>query len=134
MDRPAIYSRRNDSSNTTPPAATLENNQTTKTMKKRVHYKKTSITLNQSVEGETIEQKIERIVNNKEPLKDGAPLIYTERKEGIRPSTNIRTDRFEIAIDGMDKVSKSFQARREDRAKLGENKDGGAEPIQGKTE
>ena len=48
----------------------------------------TGLNVNTSVEGETIETKINRIVNNKEPIKDGAPLIYTERKEGIRPSTN----------------------------------------------
>lgn len=76
---------------------------------------KTSTTLreNKSVEGETIETKMERIVNNKEPIKDGAPLIYTERKEGVRPSTNIRTDRFEIAAEAMDKITKSVQATRE---------------------
>lgn len=78
-----------------------------------------------------LEQKIERMISNKEPIKDGAPLIYTERKEGVRASTNIRTDRFEVAIEGMDKVAKSYQARREERAKGPEKKgDGGAEPIQ----
>lgn len=83
--------------------------------------------VNQSTQGETIETKIERIINNKEPIKDGAPLIYTERKEGIRPSTNIRTDRWEIAIEATDKIAKSYQARREERA----GKDGGAEPTRG---
>lgn len=73
--------------------------------------------------------KIERIVNNKEPIKDGAPLIYTERKEGVRASTNIRTDRFEVAVEGMDKVAKSYKARREERQKGGKT-DSGAEPIQ----
>ncbi len=41
---------------------------------------KTSIRCNDSTQGETIEQKIERIVNNKEPITDGAPLIYTDEK------------------------------------------------------
>ena len=47
--------------------------------------------INTSVKGEPIEQKIERIVNNKEPIGQGndtAPIIYTERKEGVRASTN----------------------------------------------
>lgn len=89
------------------------------------------------MEGETIEQKVERIVNNKEPIKDGAPLIYTERKEGIRPSTNIRTDRFEVAIEATEKIQKSYKARREENAKKREEqnkpqkKDGEAESIQG---
>lgn len=103
-------------------------------MYKQTSFKKTSIKLNTALEGETIENKIERIVNNKEPIKDGAPILYTERAEGIRASTNIRTDRFEIAIDGMDKVQKSYQARREQKGKvieLDNKKDGGAEPTQG---
>lgn len=88
--------------------------------------------VNQSTEGETIEQKMERIVNNKEPIKDGAPLLYTERKEGVRSSTNIRTDRWEVAIDATDKIAKSYQARREERALKIEKKTD--EPIQTGTE
>jgi len=104
-------------------------------MYKKTYGPKTRITLNQSVEGEPIEQKIERIVNNKEPIKDGAPLIYTDRKDGIKASTNIRTDRWEVALDATDKIQGSYQARREERAlKLikNENKieNGGAESIQ----
>lgn len=76
---------------------------------------KTSIKVNQSYEGETIENKIRRIVNNKEPIKDGAPIIYTERKDGINPAYDIRTDRFEIAVDAHDKITKTHIAKREDR-------------------
>ena len=43
----------------------------------------TDLIINTSVEGETIEMKIERTTVNKEPITDGAPLIYTERKEVI---------------------------------------------------
>ena len=56
---------------------------------------------------ETIEQKVRRIVNNKEPIKDGSPLIYQEKKDGVQPEFDIRTDRFEIAIDAMDKINQS---------------------------
>lgn len=105
-------------------------------MYKVPHFNETRIQVNKSVEGETIETKIERIVNNKEPIKDGAPPIFTERKDGVKAAYNIRTDRFEVAIDAMDKVEKSYKARREERAKgpKKEEKDGGAEPIQGKSE
>lgn len=68
-------------------------------------------------EGETIEMKIRRITNNKEPISDGAPIIYTERKEGVKPEFNIRTDRWEIAVDAMDKVSSNKIAKREERHK-----------------
>lgn len=88
------------------------------------------------MEGETIEMKIERIVNNKEPIKDGAPILYTERKEGIRASTNIRTDRFEIAVEAADKISKSYKAKREERYKdrnpVKKEQNGEPEPIHGK--
>jgi len=98
-------------------------------------YLPTKLVVNTSVEGETIEQKIERIVSNKEPIKDGAPILYIERKEGVRPSTNIRTDRFEIAIEAQDKIAKSYKARREERAKdKKDGTDGEAKSIQGTSE
>ncbi len=92
---------------------------------------KTFLHINISVEGETIEQKVDRIVNNKEPIKDGAPEIYTERKEGVRPSTNIRTDRWEVAIEATDIIAKSYEARREQRG-LKKEPDGEPESTEGK--
>lgn len=86
-------------------------------MYKITAYKKTSIKVNKSYQGERIETKIERIVNNNEPITDGAPLVYTERKDGVMPAYDIRTDRFEIAVDAMDKVQKAQIAKREERAK-----------------
>lgn len=93
-----------------------------KTMYKRNKIKNTSLKVNTSYEGETIEQKINRIVNNKEPISDGAPQIFTERKDGVRPEFDIRTDRFELAVEAMDKVSKSKLAKRENRLKGEEGK------------
>jgi len=78
---------------------------------------KTTISQNTAYKGETIEMKINRIVNNKEPITDGAPLIYTERQQGIQPAYNIRTDRFDIAVEAMDKVTKTEIARRNERLK-----------------
>ena len=63
-------------------------------------------------EGESIETKVNRILINKEPIQDGAPLIYTNRKDGVLPGYNIRTDRFDVAIEAMDKVSKSRLTKR----------------------
>lgn len=94
---------------------------------------KTSLKVNQSYRGETIEQKIDRIVNNKEPITDGAPLVYTERKDGVRPEYDIRTDRWDVAIDAMDKVNKSKLAKRESRLKpdMGDKKEGGNDGSSG---
>ena len=90
-------------------------------------------------EGERIETKIERVVHNNEPIKDGAPLIYTDRKEGVKASTNIRTDRFDVALDATDKIARSYKARREDKAemKVSKSKNEGDvvedKSVQGKT-
>ena len=56
-------------------------------------------------EAESIEEKVRRIVNENEPIEDGAPIIFQERIDGVKPEFNIRTDRWEVAIEAMDKVS-----------------------------
>lgn len=83
-------------------------------MYRKQKIKPTTIELNDSVEGETIEQKIDRIVNNNEPITDSAPIIYTERSEGVLAGYNIRTDRFDVAIDAMDKIASTKIAKREE--------------------
>lgn len=104
--------------------------------KKDVIFDKGTIKKRVVTEGETIEEKVERIVSNKEPIKDGAPLIYTERKEGVGASYNIRTDRFEVAIEATDRIERSYKAKRENNVKLKAEKggltDGEAESTQGK--
>lgn len=98
----------------------------------RQKMKVTDVTGIEAYNAETIEDKVRRLLNNKEPITDGAPLIFTDRKEGVKPSYNIRTDRWEVAVDGMDTVSRAHIARREERGKVIEmKKDGGPEPIQG---
>lgn len=59
----------------------------------------------ETYQGECIEKKVQRIVNENEPIEDGAPIIFQERGDGVKPEFNIRTDRWEIAINAMDKVS-----------------------------
>lgn len=76
---------------------------------------RTTIDRNTSYNAETLEQKVDRILNNKEPITDGAPLIYTERSKGVDPNLNVRTDRMEYAVEAMDKLSKSNLARRQAR-------------------
>ena len=73
--------------------------------------------INNSLEGESIEAKVCRIVNNGEPISDGAPLIYTERKDGVKEEYNIRTDRFDIALKAMDYVTASNRAKRDNFGK-----------------
>ena len=41
-------------------------------------------------------------------MEDGVfPTIYTENKDGVQPEFDIRTDRFEIAIDAVDKINQA---------------------------
>lgn len=82
----------------------------------------TSINRNTSYVGETLEGKIRRIVANKEPIKDTAPIIYTERKDGVVPEFDIRTDRMEKALEARDLIAKNKIAKRQGVAK--EAKDG----------
>lgn len=58
-------------------------------------------------EGEYIEKKVQRIVESGEPIEDSAPIIYTERKNGVMPAYNIRTDRWDVAQEAMQTVNNS---------------------------
>lgn len=64
------------------------------------------------LEGETIEQKVERITTNNEPITDGAPIIYTDRKDGVVKAYDIRTDRWDVALDAMNTVERVNAAKR----------------------
>lgn len=61
--------------------------------------------------GESIETKVKRIIENKEPITDGAPIIYTNRDDGVIPAYNIRTDRWEIAQEAMEAVNQQRIAK-----------------------
>lgn len=101
-------------------------------MYKKPIIRNNRLKINQSTQGETIEMKLERMLTGKEPITNGAPIIYTERKDGVNPAHDIRTDRFEIAIDAMDKNAKMQQAKRDAYQKRRDaKKDGKPESTQG---
>lgn len=64
---------------------------------------KTKMKTNESTIGESIENKMRRLLRDKEPIKDLAPQVFTERKDGVRPEYNIRTDKWEVATDAREK-------------------------------
>lgn len=68
--------------------------------------------------GESIENKIRRITENNEPITDSAPIIYTNRDDGVLPAYNIRTDRFEIAQAAMDAVNQANLAKSKNYGKI----------------
>ena len=40
-----------------------------------------------------------------EPLTDGAPMIYTPKQAGVRDDCNVRTDKWTLAMNAMDRVN-----------------------------
>lgn len=61
--------------------------------------------------GESIEEMIRRCTESNEPIEATAPMIYTEEADGVQPQYDIRADRFEIALDAIDKYQASELAK-----------------------
>lgn len=75
---------------------------------------KTQIDLNNTYEAEPLEIKLRRKERGgkvDEEEGDGKTWIiaYTEKKDGVRPEYDIRTDRFEIAREAMETLEKGIQ-------------------------
>lgn len=60
---------------------------------------RTTIAVNDSIEGETIETKIARLLSNKDSTTDGKELIYTRAQDGIVSAFNIRHDHWDDAYE-----------------------------------
>lgn len=71
----------------------------------------TVLNVNDSEEGLTLEDSIARRLEGGEQVKMDAPLIYTDKVDGVQPAFNIRADRWELAIDALGKIEKSRQAK-----------------------
>lgn len=61
-----------------------------------------------------LELKLRRMQESNEPIDDTVIVqkIYTERKDGVLPAYDIRTDRFDVAIMAMDAANKMRDAQR----------------------
>lgn len=78
-------------------------------MKKAVSRKGWIKNPNLAYQAEPREVKLRKIINGESnSMEDGVfPTIYTEKKDGVQPEFDIRTDRFEVAIDAIDKINQS---------------------------
>lgn len=85
-------------------------------MRKNI-FNETNLIGIECTEGQRIEDKVIRIAQNKEPIGESVPIIFTPRANGVEVQYNVRTDRFDIAIDAMSKVDKSIKARRQEKLK-----------------
>ena len=82
---------------------------------RKASYKKLEIyAKNDIFEAHSIERMIEKAETAQQPIDETAPIIYTERKDGVLPQYDIRSDRWELAQAAMDKVAASYQAKRAD--------------------
>lgn len=82
-------------------------------MYKKNKMESTSIERVGTTQGEHLETKVKRMFEGKETPKDGAPLTYTARSEGVGAAFNMRSDRFDIAIQVTDYISRSNTAARD---------------------
>lgn len=80
--------------------------------------KTTSLSINESYEGETIESKVRRIMQTNEPITDTAPSIFTKRKDGVLPETDIRADKWETAIEAREKAAVIRLTKRAEKDKV----------------
>lgn len=82
-------------------------------------------------EGESLEEFLRRQTETNEPIQATAKIQYTERKDGVLPEYDIRTDRFEYAMRAMDKVHATNAAQRHAADFPEENKDKPSTPPMG---
>lgn len=87
-------------------------------MKKPTFFPKPTKTDYEYQVGESIEEKVRRITENNEPITDGAPIIYTNRDDGVLPAYNIRTDRWEVAQAAMEAVNQANLAKSKNYGKI----------------
>lgn len=85
---------------------------------------------NLTYQAEPREEKLRKIISGESNnMEDGVfPTIYTEKKDGVQPEYDIRTDRFEVAIEAFDKINKiTADQIAKSKGKVEPEKDSGTE-------
>lgn len=62
-------------------------------------------------EGLSLEEQLRQATANNTPIDARAPMIYTEKKDGVLPQYDPRTDRYDLALDAIEKVQKAEIAK-----------------------
>lgn len=81
-------------------------------MVRGIKYNVGRITRKADKEGESLEEMLRKMVAGKEPIKATANLQYHDRKDGVLPEHDIRSDRFNYAMMAADKMHASTYAQR----------------------
>lgn len=89
-------------------------------MKKITVKSNRKIKINDSYEADSMETKLRKVMTGEQIEMQGKGLVYTDRKDGVLPETNIRTDRFQEAQNALDYVTGEKIARREASVKAKE--------------
>lgn len=100
-------------------------------MKRPKYFPNTLIKHNTGYEAEPLMFKMRKVMESKEPIEAVSPMIYTNKKDGVLPGYDIRTDRFEIAREAMGKVRRAEAesiAKRQETPKIAEPETPGAGP------
>lgn len=87
-------------------------------MKTRIVTTKKGLVINNSYEGEPMERKIAKMMEGNEPIGAEAPTMYTERKDGVLAETDIRTDRWDVAIEATEVIEKQRISKRENKEEV----------------
>ena len=79
---------------------------------------RTTLKVNKTYKGETIEARLRRATTMGQPITSNvtSPPIYTAREEGVRPEHDIRTDRFELGVEGTDKIANQKRMKNQEKA------------------
>jgi len=79
---------------------------------RRSRPERTSIRCNDSYEGESIEQKMRRVRMQNAPIEETGQGIWPEGNE-VLPLHDVRTDRFDLALDAANNTERAKTARGE---------------------
>lgn len=63
-------------------------------------------------EGQSMEEFLRKAMQGNEPIEATAKLTYNDRKDGVLPQHDIRTDRFDLALQATDKLHATQAAAR----------------------
>lgn len=83
-------------------------------MKKVIVKADSTLKTGETYQCDRLELKLRRMQESNEPIDDTVIVqkIYTERKDGVLPAYDIRTDRFDVAIMAMDAANRMRDAQR----------------------
>jgi len=62
-----------------------------------------------------MERKMQRMMQQGADLNDTTDLIFTERKDGVIPETDIRNEWWDVAVEAADTATKDHLTKRDAR-------------------